>query len=118
MKKNNRIYIYIFMCLYLAIFGFKTIVLADDLNCNSWGNVIKDLQNLFDFAKIVVPLLVIGLSSYDFIKAITSKEAKDIKKAYNTLLKRLGLAIIFFFLPMLINLFLEMININSDVCVK
>ncbi len=115
--KKKRI-VKLILCLYLVMFGFKTIVFADSIQCDAWGDALQDLQNLFDLLKIIIPLLVIGLSSYDFVKAITSKEAKDVKKAYQTFLKRLILAVIFFFLPVLINLFLDMAGVNSTVCVK
>lgn len=118
MGKKNRKYLYIFMCLYLVMFGFETIVSAAGLSCDSWGDLKRDLQNIFNFAKIVIPLLVIGLSSYDFIRAITSKEAKDVKKAFNTLLKRFLYAIIFFFLPVLLNFLLDLIGTNSDICIE
>lgn len=121
MKKNKIIKI--FMCLYLFMFGFKTIVLglnenSGELKCKSWGAVLTDIQNLFNFLKIIVPLLVIGLSSYDFIKAVGAKEEKGLKKAFNTFLKRIILAVIFFFLPVLINELLKMLDINSKVCVE
>ena len=116
MKKRRTVKL--ILCLYLVMFGFKTIVSADSIQCDAWGDALQDLQNLFNLLKIVIPLLVIGLSSYDFIKAITSKEAKDVKKAYHTFLKRLILAVVFFFLPVLINLFLDMAGVNSTVCVK
>lgn len=118
MKRNKKKIINIIMILYLVLFGFKTIVLADGLSCDSWGDLKRDLQNIFNFAKIAVPLLVIGLSTYDFIKAITSKEAKDIKKAFNILLKRLALAILFFFLPVLLNFLLELVGTRSSVCIE
>ena len=107
MKKKNKKYLYIFMSLFLVMFGFKTIVFAEDNACTKWTNVTRDLQNIFNFAKVVIPLLIIGLSSVDFIKALASKEAKDVKKAFNTLIKRFVYAVIFFFLPIIINLFLD-----------
>ena len=116
--KSNKKFIYIFMIMFLAMFGFKTIVFADGLSCNSWGTVLKDLQNVFDFVKIVVPLLIIGLSTYDFIKAVTAKDDKGLKKAFQILLKRLVYAIILFFLPVLINLLLELVAVNSNVCIE
>lgn len=116
--KNNKKFIYIFMIIFLVMFGFKTIVLADGLSCNSWGTVLQDLQNVFDFVKIVVPLLIIGLSTYDFIKAVTAKDDKGLKKAFQILLKRLVYAIILFFLPVLINLLLELVAVNSNVCIE
>lgn len=116
--KNNKKFIHIFLFLYLVLFGFKTIVLADGLSCNSWGTVIKDLQNVFDFVKIVVPLLIIGLSVFDFIKAVAAKDDKGLKKAFQALIKRIVCAIVLFFLPVLINLLLELVAVNSDVCIE
>ena len=58
------------MCLYLVLFGFKTIVFADELSCNRWVHVKQDVQNVFNFAKLLIPLLVIGLSTIDFIKSV------------------------------------------------
>lgn len=116
--KNNKKFIYIFMIMFLVMFGFKTIVFADTLDCNSWGDVKQDLQNVFDFVKIVVPLLIIGLSTYDFIKAVTAKDDKGLKKAFQILLKRLVCAIVLFFLPVLINLLLDLVSIDSNVCIE
>ncbi len=116
--KSNKKFIYIFMIMFLVMFGFKTIVFAEGLSCNSWGTVLKDLQNVFDFVKIIVPLLIIGLSTYDFIKAVTAKDDKGLKKAFQILLKRFVYAIILFFLPVLINLLLELVAVNSNVCIE
>lgn len=116
--KNNKKFIYIFLSLFLVLFGFKTIVYAEGLSCNSWGDVITDLQNVFNFLKIIVPLLIIGLSTYDFIKAVTAKDDKGLKKAFQTLLKRIACAIVLFFLPVLINLLLELVAVNSNVCIE
>ena len=103
---------------YICIFAFNNKVYASNLDCNSWGDVKTDIQNIFNFMKFLVPILVIGLSIYDFIKAISQKDEKDIKKAFSKLLKRMIFAIIFFFLPMLLNLLLELFEANSEVCVK
>ena len=116
-KTEKKIY-KIVALIYLLMFGFKHIVLADGLSCESWGATKQDLQNIFDFAKIIVPLLVVGVSSYDFIKAITSKDAKDIKKAFTLLIKRFAYAIIFFFLPVFLNFLLELFDTNAKICVE
>lgn len=115
MKKR----IFNIICLiYLCMFAFNTIVLADNnsFNCQSFAEIKVDIQNFFNFFKIVVPLLVIGLSSYDFIKAITEKDDKDIKKAFTRLMKRLIYAIILFFLPVILNLLMNMVTDN--VCIE
>lgn len=116
MENNKRIKLIMF--LYLIMFGFNTTVFAANRKCEAWGDALQDLQNLFNLMKIIIPLLIIGLSSYDFIKAVTSKDAKDVKSASQRLMKRLLLAIVFFFLPTIINMFLEIAGINSTVCVE
>ena len=113
---NKKKILYLSAFLYLVLFGFKTIVFA--LDCNSWGDVKQDVQNVFDFCKIVIPLLIMGLSSYEFIKAVTAKDDKGLKKAASTLLKRFALAVVFFFLPVILNWFLDLLGTNSSVCVE
>lgn len=116
---SKKKYIKFFMILFLVMFGFKTIVFADSYNvtCADWLNVKTDLQNLFNFMKILIPLLIIGLSSYDFIKSVTAKDDKDMKKAFSALIKRLVCAVIFFFLPMLIELLFYLFEINAEICI-
>jgi len=115
MKSNKNIYF--LMILFLVMFSFKTIVLADAVQCEAWGRTLDDLNNLFNFCKIIIPLLVVGLSIFDFIKAVAGKDEKDLKTAFNKLLKRLALAVVFFFLPMLLQLLLDLFATNSNVCV-
>ena len=77
MKKNRKYKLLAW--LFLASFAFKTIVLADnDVNCNSYGKIRNDLQNVFNLLKIIIPLLVIGLSTYDFIKGLLNTDKRKI----------------------------------------
>ena len=114
MKKKT---INIICLIYISVFAFNSIVLADNnnFNCQSFAEIKVDLQNFFNFFKILVPLLVIGLSTFDFIKAITEKDDKDIKKAFTRLIKRLVYAVILFFLPVILNFLMNMVTDN--VCI-
>lgn len=116
MKKK---FIKIFYILLLCLFSFNKSVFAavDTMDCEDLGDLKRDLNNFFNFFKVIVPLLVIGLSSYDFIKAITAKDDKDIKKSFSKLMKRLICAVALFFLPILIELLLGLIIENADVCI-
>lgn len=115
MKKKT---INIICLIYLCMFAFNTIVFAAgySFDCDSFGDLKTDIQNFFNFFKILVPLLVIGLSTFDFIKAITEKDDKDIKKAFTRLIKRLVCAVILFFLPVILELLMNMITDN--VCIE
>lgn len=121
MKKDKKI-ICIIIYMYLFMFGFERIVLSAntsaDLSCADWGRTLNDLQNIFNFMKIIIPLLVIGLSTYDFIKAVTSKEEKGVKRAFQIFLKRMIYAVIFFFLPVLLNLLLTMLGREGIICIE
>ena len=116
MKKKFIKLFYIFM---LCMFTFNNIVFAEGntMDCEDLGDLQRDLNNFFNFFKVIVPLLVIGLSSYDFIKAITAKDDKDIKKSFSKLMKRIICAVILFFLPVLIELLLGLVIENADVCI-
>ena len=114
-KKIKKIVFLILLCLFT--FNNKVYAETDTMDCEDLGDLQTDLNNVLNFIKIVIPLLVIGLSTYDFIKAIANKDDKDIKKAFTKLSKRLIYAVIFFFLPILIELFLGMLIDNADVCI-
>ena len=116
MKKNNvlKYLVFTFFCILIL----SQNVFAAQMSCNSLGDFKTDLQNLFNLLKILVPLLVIGLSIYDFIKAVTAKDSKDLKEAFRRMLKRFIYAIILFFLPVILNLVLDILVTNSDVCIN
>lgn len=113
MKKK---FIKVFCYIYLSLFAFNNVVLAKEFDCDSFQGLKTDLQNIFNFFKILVPLLIVGLSTYDFIKAITEKDDKDIKKAFIRLMKRLIYAVILFFLPVLLNYLMNLVT--DSVCIE
>ena len=63
----------------IILLNIKNVFAANIFDCNSISAFGKDMQNLFDFLKVGIVLLVIGLSTYDFLKAILQKDEKDIK---------------------------------------
>ncbi len=114
--KYNKMFKYIVFS-FLITLSYRMRVFADTLNCNSLGNLRTDLQYLFDFCKIVIPLLIIGLSTYDFIKALTQKDEKNMKKAFQNFVKRVICAVVLFLLPTLLELLLDLIGLSSDLCI-
>ena len=62
--------------------------------------------------KIVAPLLCIGLSVFDAIKAVAKGDpSTDLKKVAIKFLKRMMYAIILFFIPVLVDLFFQMADV-------
>ena len=102
----------------IILLNIKNVFAANIFDCNSISAFGKDMQNLFDFLKVGIVLLVIGLSTYDFLKAILQKDEKDIKKAFQSLIKRLVCAAILFFLPIFLNIILYVLGITNSICIS
>ena len=72
------------------------------------------LQQIFNFVKIVGPILVVVLSSIDYAKVIIQSDDESMDKANKKLMWRLILAALLFFIPLLIQVFLQMFGFTSD----
>lgn len=83
-------------------------------------DLIKKINSYLNIIKIAVPIIVIGLGIADFTKAIFAGE-EDMKKAQKQFIKRLGIAMLIFLTPTLLNLLLSLANkvwirISPDSC--
>ena len=78
--------------------------------------VINWLQKLFNIVKIVAPLLVLGLTIFEFAKAVISQDQDALKKAGNIFVQRLIIMIVLFFLPTIINLLLDLLDNTNGTC--
>ncbi len=77
------------------------------------GKFLAFLQDLFNIMKYAGPILCLVLSTMDFIKAAASQDKEALKKAAQMSLKRLGLAILLFFIPTLINFLFPLLGWNG-----
>lgn len=95
-------------------------VYADDnqMDCNKLGKFKDDLQSLFNVFKIVAPILTLVLSTYEFVTAITSKAAEGLQKSVKKFTTRLILVIALYFLPVLLNLILNLAIPGSGTCIQ
>lgn len=89
-----------------------------DRNCNSLGTFKDDLQSIFNAFKIVAPILTLVLSSFEYMTSITSKDGEGIKKANKRLINRIILIAILFFMPIILNIILDIMFPGSGVCVN
>ena len=112
MKNILKKFIIIATCLVVKV------VYADaKTTCSPLGKLRDDIQGIFNLCKIVVPIIVVVFSIYDFIKAMTGKVEGDVKKAFQKLLKRLLFAVIFFFLPTLLDYILGLVDPGYNTCI-
>ena len=87
-------------------------------DCESYLGLITDkndpayyLNFAFQLLKYAAIVVLFVLTIVDFAKATTSSKDDAVKKALQTAIKRLIIAVIIFFLPMLINFILDLLGI-------
>lgn len=69
------------------------------------------MQDLFMFIKIATPVLVIILTTIDYIKAISSSNADELKKTNSKTIKRLIAGLIIFFLPFILDILFKLFGL-------
>ena len=72
------------------------------------------LQQIFTFIKVLGPILVVVLSSIDFIKVIAKGDDDAMAKAQKKLFTRLVLAILLFLIPTLVAVLLDLFGLTSN----
>ncbi len=108
MKKPFMIFSYI-ACGFLFLFAFGLEVYAV---CPLGPDVTKDLYGILKIINIVAPLLVIGFTIADAIRALTQGDSgPDMKKVAQKFAKRCVYAVILFFLPMLVDQVMQMADV-------
>ncbi len=74
-------------------------------------------DDLFFLIRIVTPVLVIILTTIDYMKAIASSNADATKKANERTIKRLVVGLLIFFLPLLLEILFELFGLyNIGTC--
>lgn len=88
--------------------GCETVFKNKDGSFNELGQA---LQDLFMLMKIAAPLLVVVLSTMDYIKAVSAQNADEMKKANGRFVKRLAAGVVVFLLPFLLDLLFEIFGL-------
>lgn len=93
--------------------------LVNDHNLNMYSVVdckgilgqglIDKINGYLDVIKIIIPIILIGYGIFDFTKAIFGGE-DDMKKAQKSFFMRIGIAVIIFITPIIVNLILNLAN--------
>lgn len=69
------------------------------------------LQDLFNLIKIASPVLVIVLSTIDYLSAIAKSDDNEVKKATNRTIKRAAIGLAIFFLPFFLDIVFQVFGL-------
>ena len=72
------------------------------------------VQLVLNIVKVVGPILVILLSSVDFIMVIIKSDNEQFQKAQKKLITRLILAILLFLIPVIVEILLQVFGFTGD----
>lgn len=97
---------------------------SEAINCESifksngeYNSLYYALQDAFNVIKFAAPILVVVLSTIDYVKAITSHDAEGLKKANEKFIKRLVIGILIFLLPFILDFLFEMFGVyDLETC--
>ena len=110
MKKNQ-----LFITLIVLLIVFAPAIVLADTTCPLGEDVTKDLSGALKIARIVAPLLVIGLTFKEGITALVKGDAEgQTKKVVGKLLKRLLAAVLLFAIPVIVDAFMQLLNVWDD----
>lgn len=113
MKKSKN-YIYYLATAFLFSFLLISEVIAEEVNCPLGPNVTRDLYGILKIMKIAAPLLCIGFSAWEAVRAVAKGEADaEIKKVVTKFGQRMIYAVILFFIPVLVEAILNIAGISS-----
>lgn len=85
-------------------------LICSDLFDNNFGKMLKQVLSIVRFA---VPIIIIGLSVMDFIKAMSTQAQEEMKKAINKLIRRIIIGVIIFLLPTILNFVLNLAGLEG-----
>lgn len=86
------------------------LILNSLCDSNAGKQVFSVLGQLMDIIIIVIPIILILMGAIDFVKAVISQKTDDMKKAQNTFIKRVIIAVIIFFVPSAIMFIMSIVD--------
>ena len=108
--KKKYIYLTIILISILSVFP----VHAANAYCSGLKSTFMFIGEIVRLAKIVVPIIIIGLGMLDLFKAVTGGKDGEIGKSFKSLVMRLIAGVCIFFLPTVIELVFSWVDGWSD----
>ena len=111
MKKRLK---YILLTILLIV---PVNVFAAKNSCNKifGNNTLKMIKDAYKLLRFAVPILLLALSTSDFIKAVSGQNADDLQKAIKKLGARIVIALLILVLPTILYFVLDDI-LGMNIC--
>lgn len=93
-------------------------IFTDITDCGSvlGADLTEVLKDIYKAIQIAVPVLVILLCSVDIAKAVVAQEDKDMQAAISKSIKRVIIGLVIFFVPLVIDVLLDLVGLASGTC--
>lgn len=115
---KTKKYKYLLVFILMLIIGVSTVYAANPASCDSIFGSPEDPKSLMSFfneilmyPKIIVPLIIVGLGTVDFAKAVFAAKEDEMKKAQITFVKRVLIGVGVFFVPEIVKVLMYIADI-------
>lgn len=112
--QKNRFKLLIILTVCAGLFVIEP-VYAEECNGILTPGAYQMLQDALNIIRIAVPALLIVLCSIDLGTAVVSDDKDALKKATSRLLKRCIAAIAIFFIPLLVNFMINLVESSGNI---
>lgn len=86
-------------------------------DCSVLGSSFTELlMEVFSWIQIATPCLVILLCSVDLAKGVIAQDDKTMQQVLPTIVKRVGIGVAIFFVPILLNFIMMIAGFASGIC--
>ena len=114
--QKNRGFLLVIMII-CSIFFIIEPVYAESCNGLLTPGAYDILQDALNIIRIIVPILLIVLGSVDMGTAVMSDDKDALKKASSKLVKRCIAAVAIFFVPLIVNVLIDMVESSTGVVI-
>ena len=84
---------------------------ANDVNRDGIASIAYMVDSVLQYVRVIIPILVIILGVIDLAKAVISSKEDEMRKAQLTFIKRLLLGLVVFFVPLIVNVIMELADL-------
>ena len=93
-------------------------IFTDVTDCKSilGADLTSVLHDIYRAMQVAIPVLVTALCTVDIVKAVVAQDDKDMEAAKSKAVKRLIIGIATMFVPLIIDLLLDLAGLASGTC--